>query len=362
MGKNFQMEVKGFFRKFKEWEYWPTYLFYWPNIPYALYLVFRARHLAFYTATNPGIKSSGHGAESKFDTLKLIPDEFKPKTILVPVERNFDEVLINLKKSGIEFPLIVKPDVGFRGLLVTKISNEEKLKQYLDFIQIPLIIQEFISFKNECGIFYHRLPNSAKGKITSLTLKQFLTVKGDGVSSIKELIVKDFRANHYAEYLANTNRERLDFVPVKDDLLQISDIGNHCKGTTFINGNYLINDQFTQTMDAINHQIEGWFYGRMDVKYNNLEELIAGKNLKIMEINGIISEPTHIFDPSKMTFIRSLGEIRKHWKIVYEISILNHQKGVPYKSIFEFVKEIIELKKYIKKVEKYQMEYSQKSV
>lgn len=57
-------------------------MFYIPNLPYAFYLAAKAKHAAFFSAANPSIKSSGNGTESKFTTLGLIPDKYKPKSIL----------------------------------------------------------------------------------------------------------------------------------------------------------------------------------------------------------------------------------------------------------------------------------------
>lgn len=45
-------------------------MFYIPNLTYAFYLAFRAGHSVFFSAANPGIKSSGNGSESKFEIKK----------------------------------------------------------------------------------------------------------------------------------------------------------------------------------------------------------------------------------------------------------------------------------------------------
>lgn len=87
-------------------------------------------------------------------------------------------------EEKIEYPLIAKPDIGFRGLLVKKIENESELKSYIQKYDINIIIQEYINCKNECGIFYHRHPNEEKGVITSITLKKFLNITGDGSSTL----------------------------------------------------------------------------------------------------------------------------------------------------------------------------------
>lgn len=336
----------------KNWEYWPSYMFYLPNIPYAAYLAFKAKSLVFFSATNPAIKHSGNGSESKFSTLQLIPNEFRPKSILIKAKKPIDNSLREVQKQHINFPLIAKPDVGFRGLLVKKIQTVSDLKTYLQKHQnLNLIVQEYISYKNECGIFYHRIPNEATGKITSITLKKYLTVTGNGCSSLEELILANDRAKLYFHLLKELHQKNLKEVLKKDQEKVLNVIGNHSKGTQFINGNHLITPALEKAIDSIIQQIPNWYYGRLDLKYDSIEDIIALKNIKILEINGIISEPTHIYDPKNITYFKALKEIRKHWKLIFKIATQNHQlKKVPYDSVSNFLVSLNELKKYTKQI------------
>lgn len=347
------MNVKKIFSTFSNWEYWPIYMFYIPNVPYGIYLALKSKKLVFFSAVNPALKSSGNGTESKYDTVQLIPIKYRPKSVLVLPTDDFNKVLEYIKNEEIQFPLIAKPDVGFRGLLVKKINSENELKTYLDKYPIKIILQEFISYPNECGLFYYRLPNKENGNITSITLKKFLTVKGDGVSTISELILRNDRAKVYVELLKEIHQEKLNSVLEKDKKFLLNDIGNHVKGTQFVSGNYLINSNLTKVMDTVNGQIDGWYYGRLDIKYNSIEALERGEDFKILEINGIISEPTHIYDSTKHTYFQALKILRNHWKIMYEISKINRQlKQSNFTTTSDFIKEVRELKNYTSKVKK----------
>jgi hypothetical protein len=347
------MNVKKIFYTFSNWEYWPIYMFYIPNVPYGIYLALKSKNLVFFSAVNPALKSSGNGTESKYDTVQLIPIKYRPKSVLVLPTDDFNKVLEYIKNEEIQFPLIAKPDVGFRGLLVKKINSENELKTYLDKYPIKIILQEFISYPNECGLFYYRLPNKENGNITSITLKKFLTVKGDGVSTISELILQNDRAKVYVELLKEIHQEKLNSVLEKDKKFLLNDIGNHVKGTQFVSGNYLINSNLTKVMDTVNGQIDGWYYGRLDIKYNSIEALERGEDFKILEINGIISEPTHIYDSTKHTYFQALKILRNHWKIMYEISKINRQlKQSNFTTTIDFIKEVRELKNYTSKVKK----------
>lgn len=328
-------------------------MFYAPNIPYAIYLAIKAKNPVFFTAANPAIKSSGNGTESKYEVLQLIPEKFRPKSVLVPPYSNFNNVIHQLNEKEITYPLIAKPDIGFRGLLVTKIYSADKLKQYLKKYPINIILQEFLDYENECGVFYHRNPNSKKGWISSLTLKRFLTVTGDGKSTLNQLINKNTRAKLHINFLTEIHQEKLNKVPNKNELIKLSVVGNHSKGTQFINGNHLISKKLEQTFDELSTSIQGWYYGRVDIKYNTFNELESGSCFKILEINGILAEPTHIYDSENYTYFQALKAIRHHWKSLFKIATANHQKhNVSYKSSRVFIKEMVNLNNYTKKIKR----------
>jgi hypothetical protein len=346
MGKNF------FLRKFTEWEYWSSYMFYGPNIPFALCLAIKARSFTFFSAVNPGIKSSGNGTESKFETLELIPDEFKPKSILIDKERDFEKIIENIKREELIFPLIAKPDVGFRGNLVKKLKNEEELHEYVTLFPYKFIIQDFIDLPNECGVFYHKYPNEKRGAVTSLTLKSFMSVVGDGFSTVEELVKKNERAKHYVKRLKNNNFNIWLQVLPKNKIVILSEIGNHARGTQFINGTNLIDKDLENVFNKLSSHIPGLFYGRYDIKYNTIEELKQGKNFKFLEVNGIIAEPIQIYDATSMSYMEALKTFRNHWKIMYKIAMQNHQNGVPFMKSRAFWKEIRDLMRYVKEIKK----------
>lgn len=339
--------------KLTQWEHWPSSMFYVPNLPYAFYLAARARHSAFFSAANPCIKSSGNGSESKFTTTQLVPEKFRPKSVLVKASTTFDLVTEAIDKAAIQYPLIAKPDIGFRGLLVQKINNKEELKKYIEAYPIDIIVQEFLVYKNECGIFYHRNPKEKEGRISSITLKRFLSVTGNGTNTIEQLILNDERAARYLDLFQKIHQEKLTTIPTKGEVVKLTDIGNHSKGTQFINGNHLISKKLEQTFDKFSNEIPGWFYGRVDIKYNDFTDLENGNDFKILEINGILSEPTHIYDAKNFSYFKALKAIRTHWKSLFEIAVTNHKEyQVPYKSSSLFIKEMIDLRAYTKEMKK----------
>jgi hypothetical protein len=158
--------------RWRNWEYWSSNKFYWFMWVWGPLLALRSRHPAFFTAANPGIYTGGFGFESKYETTMKIPAPYRPKTMLAKKDDTFDTVLHKVNEIGIIFPLIAKPDLGFRGFLVKKIDTPEALQAYLKKYPIDFILQEFVWKAGEFGVLYHRFPNQKSGNITSVTLKE----------------------------------------------------------------------------------------------------------------------------------------------------------------------------------------------
>ncbi len=349
------MKTKSFYTRLTQWEHWPTLVYYLPLTPFFILRSIKARHPFFYLATNPSILFSGNGTESKYKTLLLVPQKYRPKGTLILKTDNYQAAIKKIENERLEFPIIMKPDIGFRGYLVKKINSSEELKDYLIHVNENIIVQEFIPYKKELGIFYHRIPGEEKGKITSITIKKFIEVVGDGISTLSKLIKKDDRAFLYLDVFENIHKEKINKVYPKGEKITLTDIGNHSKGTQFLNGNHLINNELENFINQLCKQIDGWYYGRLDIKYKNLENLIQSKDFKILEVNGIISEPTHIYDASdkNASFIKAVKTINNHWDIMGEIAIKNHHdNGITYPKIMPYLKNMVWLRSYTKKLKK----------
>lgn len=131
----------------------------------------------------------------------------------------------------------------------------------------------------------------------------------------------------------------LNIVLKEEEKKQLSEIGNHCKGATFYDANDLINDDLHRVFDMISIPIKGFHFGRFDIKIQSINDLYKGENIKILELNGANSEPTHIYDP-KMPLWKAYRDMFSHWKVLFKISRLNNKNGVNYASSKSILKEI----------------------
>ena len=320
------MRLPLFIIKYTKFEYWPCWLFYFPILPYWLYLSIKNKSLAYFTTANPGIELGGFFGESKSDILNLIDKKYLPKSIEVN-KIDFETLLKRLSSEEITYPLIAKPDVGERGTDVQKIENEIELRDYHNRTTIKYIIQEFITYDIELGVLYSRIPGIERGKVSSITLKEFLSVTGDGVSTIKQLMEQSTRARFQIKRMSEELGTEMEIILQKNENRLLEPIGNHCRGTRFIDNNYLINEKLNQVFDRISFSINGFYYGRFDLKVKSIEDLYEGKNIKIMELNGASSEPGHIYDSSN-TIFNAYKDLLSHWKRLAEVSATNIEKGL----------------------------------
>ncbi len=316
--------------KLLNWEYWPFELIYTPPFLYYLYLSIKARSPFFFSAANPGIETGGMMGESKIKVLEKVPKQYLPTTMYVENGYALKEVLQNLKASGLDFPLIAKPNIGSRGFLVKKITNQEELAEYLQELKVDFLLQEYIDSPMELSVMYYRFPNQRSGTVSSLTVKKYLSVHGDGTSNILELIKKSDRAKLQLDTLIHTHAYLMDRVPANGELVELVPLGNHCRGAMFINGNHLIDDRITKVFDGISHQLDGIYFGRFDLKCTSLEALKAG-HVKILEINGVGAEPAHIYDPS-YSLIQAFKDIIRQWNVIYRLSVFNKHRGQSFMS------------------------------
>jgi len=297
---------------------------------YWFYLGFRAKSIFFFTASNPSIKNGGMVAASKKSILDLIPPQYLPKTVLLDVPASLIVVEEAMYNQNLEYPVIFKPDMGERGWRVEKISNAEEASTYLQLFEGDLQVQEYVDLPFEAGVFYYRFPGDKNGTVSSIVVKELLYVMGNGVSTLEHLILKKPRARIQYEKLKVSWRNEWNNIPTKGDRIELQPIGNHNRGTAFLNGNHLISEQLIKSFDTISKQIDGFYYGRYDVRCKN-EEALKNGDVKIMELNGAASEPAHIYQ-SGYPIREAYQSLFHHWKVLYRISVANHKKGIPYTS------------------------------
>jgi hypothetical protein len=306
------------------WESWPFKLIYAPLVPFWALNILRSGWVWYFTPSNPKLTFGGMDGEPKKEMYDLLPTHLYPATLNVLPSQLFSDVLAAVQQRGINFPLVVKPEVGCAGVLFRKIDTEAALQQYHEQVPVEYIIQELVTYPMEVSVFYVRHPQSKKGDITGFLHKIPLNVTGDGFHTLEQLVLLHPKAAKRVGELHSKHQNNWHTVLPAGEKYMLSHAANHNRGAHFIDLKQHIDDDLIAIFDEISLNINDFFYGRYDILCNSIEELKAGKNFSILEYNGCGAEPNHIYDTG-YSLLGAYKEILKHWNVLYIISKYNRK-------------------------------------
>jgi len=299
-------------------EYWPWYLIYLPVFPAALWHALRTGHWAFFTNVNPAIDLSGFFGERKSEIYALLPKESYPSTVLIEPGAIMLTVRRKLFDAGLELPLIAKPDVGERGEGVVRVNTPAELDALCQNLDRPTLLQAFVPWTFEYGLMFVKEPHTARTSVLSITGKAFLTVTGDGALSVRELLAGSWRGSRQIERLMTYQAALLSRVPAMGQEVLVEPVGNHCRGTRFVDMSHLATPQLEGSVQKVMAATKGIHYGRLDVRAESEAALQRGEFI-ILELNGVTSEPGHIYDP-RLSIFACWSELLRHVRHIPPIS------------------------------------------
>jgi len=332
-------------RRVTHWEFWPPWVFYPPVLVYVLLQALKHRSLTAFTASNPAIVAGGFIGESKSEILGRLGDsaEFVARFALISAglenDGRIDAVDAFIRDAAISFPIVLKPDAGQRGAGVKIIRSREEMTAYLAAADFDVIAQEYAEGK-EFGVFYYRIPGETSGRILSITDKQLPTVTGDGTRRLEQLIFEDDRAVCMARVHCRRHASRLNDVPAAGEIVELVDIGTHCLGAVFEDGAWVKTPQIEKVIDQISRKFPGFYFGRYDIRTPAVEDFQAGRNFKIVELNGVTSEVTHIYAPGSSLFA-GYRDVMHQWRLAYEIGAANIRDGARPSTLRELIKLVL---------------------
>jgi len=104
----------------------------------------------------------------------------------------------------------------------------------------------------------------------------------------------------------------------------------------FLDGNHHITAALTAQIDALSQKIEGFNFGRYDVRVPSSSDLQAGYNFKVLEVNGVTSESTDIYDP-KNSVVDAYRVLFRQWREAFEIGAQVISQGAQKVSLMQFL-------------------------
>jgi len=105
----------------------------------------------------------------------------------------------------------------------------------------------------------------------------------------------------------------------------------------------LITPALSEAFDLIAGDIKGFYFGRFDIKVPNAQCLCDGSDIQVIELNGVTSEATHIYEPGASLW-GAYRTLAKQWQMAFEIGAINQKNGTETVSFYELLKLIYQYK------------------
>lgn len=328
-------------------EFWPSWLTYIPVALQWLLLAVRYRSLTLPLIANPQLPLSGMVGIGKSELMQQATGELQ-QTILPwfavektskPLQAQIAEIKSQIATEGFSYPLVCKPDIGCRGVGVKLIKSDNELM--VNFNLYPegskMVVQKLADFEPEAGIFFTRNPDESQGKIISLALKYTPYVIGDGRKTLAELIASDERAGTLTHLYQSRHKANWHSVIPAGEPYRLVFSASHSKGAIFRDANQLISTELNEKLTALLSGLPDFHYGRLDVKFKDVDSLVKGEDIQIVEINTASSEPLHIWD-SNTSLAEAMRALLFQYRLLFRFGNANRAKGFKPPSVFKLYK------------------------
>jgi hypothetical protein len=324
--------------------FWKSLLFYRQSVLYYWLLSAWYRSFTWYGAANPAITHAGMLNEKKSAIYPLLPADYLPATSGALTAA---QILEKLASGQLDFPLVIKPDIGLKGIAVKVCHHKEALISYLASGGRDLyIVQEYLDQPREFSVLFYRAGFQKMG-ISSFIEKKYPIVSGDGKRTLHQLI-----DSHRHAYLNKAAAKSLhpDRILAANEIVVLHTIGNYAQGSTFHSLQHEIDGALLQGVLQCMNRIKDIDFCRLDIKAQDVNAVRQG-DFKIIEINGGKSEPLHIYDKG-ISFWQAIRIIHEHWKL-YTIVVDYHlTRGFKMMSTAEGVKALRHIKQVVKNKDK----------
>lgn len=326
--------------RMRRWEFWPSWLYYGPIVLWILWLGIKHRNPTVFTAANPAMEAGGMVGERKHQALQPLQDnapDLAARFVLVGQQalgQRIEQVLAFAEHNA--WPVVLKPDVGQRGRGVHIARDRQQVAAYLERFDGDVIAQRYIAGE-EYGVFVARMPGQQQVRILSIVHKTFPQVCGDGLHSLGELIVADARARLIASLLFARWAAELVRVPQAGEVVQLVEIGAHCRGSLFLDARELASPALQTTLQRLLDAVPGYAFGRMDLRVPSSAHFQRGEGLQVLELNGVSAESAHIYHPGT-PLVEGYRAMLEQWSLAFEIGAAYARMGVPVTSARELLR------------------------
>lgn len=284
------------------------------------------RSITLPSVLNPSIENGGLVGESKYSYLRVVGLESRhlvATTVLVSPGEDIEAARVS---AGIAFPLIAKPDIGWCGYGVRRIDDVDALRHYAANFppSASILLQALATEPHEAGLHYVRTPGATRGTVVALTIRHPPSVVGDGRSSIEALIHSNPRTKEKAEfYQTLLSPKVLAHIAAQGERVILTTVASTRIGGRYEDATDRLSATLSDTVDALCRSMGGFECGRLDVRFNTMEDLRQGR-FTIIEINGAGSEAIQYWDP-RLSMRAALSGVFAKQRELYEMA--NHARA-----------------------------------
>ncbi len=314
---------------FKRWI--PERLFY--LVPALMWLLLSLRHrsVTLPSAANPRMEAGGLWGESKTHDLALFGPLARLWLAPFVIVRGGDgpaAAAAAMREAGLAFPVMAKPDRGYQGWGVRRLDGPEELAHYLSRVgpETGVMLQELVDLGGEAGIFYVREPGEPRGRIVSMALTYAPHVVGDGRRTLAELVAADRVLRKCAEIYRARLQGRWHHVVPRGEVVVLTTARSARVGAIYRDATDLVTEALTRRIDAIARDVEGFHFGRFDIRFGSLEGLLRGEDLVILELNGAGGEMLHLWD-GRTGLLAAYRDLWRQYRTAFAIGAGNVRRG-----------------------------------
>jgi hypothetical protein len=123
-------------------------------------------------------------------------------------------------------------------------------------------------------------------------------------------------------------------------VVQLVDVGSHSGGTICRDGRRYATGPLAAAVDRLCRGFDGFYFGRVDLRAPDSDALAEGRDLRVLEVNGVTSEATHIYDPA-VTVVEAYRVLFEQWRLAFEIGAANRERGIAPLTIGAFLALVV---------------------
>lgn len=322
----------------------PKWLNLIPMVAQWVWLACRYGAVALPASANPAITAGGLVGEGKSEYFGIMGQLARSFTADFAVFENGGEESLGaaeaaMGEAGIAYPVIAKPDIGWCGYGVRLVRNPEELKAYLHRYprEEKIILQRFIAYEGEAGLYYVRHPGAPRGQVVGILLRAFPRVVGDGQRTVGELIAAHPRAKRLGSDRLSEPCCDPSYVPAPEEIVRVSITGSTRVGGCYSDATSLITPELEEAIDRIARDMTELHVARFDVRYESLGKLSLGQDFKIIEVNGAGSEAVHAWDP-RYSLAECYRIVFQKQRLIFSIGAAMRRRGHKPPSLYALAK------------------------